>query len=159
MSYTGFDFANVCELHRQSLQAQGIDATRINFVSNARGTYSWNLAYFVNARKQFDAIYFDGHHTFYVDFPAALLCTFLLRPGGTIVFDDYSWTLSYIARAMYRSFGAWRIYRNIYDLTQYDPDQVRTPHIRMIVHILIGKMGFVRDEELSLPDWVVLRAP
>lgn len=160
ISYTGVDFSSVCALHAKAIKDNGLHRPDIELIGNTCGTYAWNLAKMASDRRMFDAIYFDGHHTFYVDLPAAILATRLVRPGGTLIFDDYLWTMSLLARNMHASFPAWKFYRKMYDFSQYDSDQIATPHIKMIVDdILIKDMGFRRDEALSLPGWIVLTAP
>src|SRR4029078_12111045 len=95
------DFAAVCDHHRAEFQAAGVDLSKVRFLSNRVGTYAWPLTELVRTGEQFDVIYLDGHHTFYVDLPALLLADLLLKPGGFMLLDDIVWTLNFMKRQLY----------------------------------------------------------
>ena len=95
--YTACDFKSVCDNHKKELELRKIDTTRIRFAPNAGGTYSWTLFEMLRHHESFDIIYLDGHHTFYIDFPAFALSHFLLKPGGYLLVDDILWTLNFLA--------------------------------------------------------------
>jgi predicted O-methyltransferase YrrM len=126
--YTGIDFSAVCESHARALAESEMNRPDIELVGNARGTYSWNLAKLAATDQKFDTIYFDGNHTFYVDLPAAILSSLMVRSGGTLIFDDYHWTMALLARNIYESFTLWKFYRKMYDFSLYEADQISVPH-------------------------------
>jgi predicted O-methyltransferase YrrM len=59
-------------------------------------SYNWTLGklIFNGLKEHFDLVYLDGAHTFVHDALAFFLLDRLLKPGGLIVFDDYSWAYS-----------------------------------------------------------------
>ena len=122
--YIGCDFEDVCESHFQQLGTAGIPLNTITFLPNRRGTYAWTLMQMVSRRECFDVVYLDGHHTFYVDLPAALLLDLLLRPGGYYLVDDVCWTLSFLLSKMTSEYHTWKFYHAMYDLTLYTPEQI-----------------------------------
>jgi SAM-dependent methyltransferase len=158
--YTACDFQQVCDLHRAGLAGQGVDVSALRFAANQVGSYSWTLFEMLQAGESFDVIYLDGHHTFYVDFPAFALAHYLLKPGGIFVVDDIEWTLDFLAGNMARSFDEWYFYRKIYSFSDYRPEQRGLPHMKMIVEeLLLGRLGYRRDEALCIPEWWTLRKP
>lgn len=59
-------------------------------------SYNWNLIKLIernNNEPIFDYCFLDGAHTFAIDALNYLLCDRLIRVGGYIDFDDYSWKL------------------------------------------------------------------
>lgn len=156
--YTGCDFESVCVQHAGELKQAGLGLDHVRFVSNRVGTYAWTLFDLLQDGEAFDVIYVDGHHTFYVDFPAFILADLLLKPGGYLLVDDIQWTLEFMQNTMARRFAAWRFYRKMYDFSQYDLCQRKLPHIRMIVErVLIARLGYSKVEEYSPPEWWALR--
>lgn len=160
ISYTGCDFESVCKSHRVELEIKKFDTKHISFATNSTGTYSWTLFEMLQKGEQFDAIYLDGHHTFYIDLPALLLADKLLKPGGYLLLDDIPWTLSFLKANMMRSLGQWYFYRRIYKFSDYTKEQQSLPHIRMIAEeFLLKRSDYTKDEALSLPHWWALRKP
>jgi len=160
IAYSGCDFEEVCRTHQAALAQNGLNPEDFRYLSNKVGTYSWTLMELVNKGDKFDLIYLDGHHTFYVDLPAAFLAHFLLPPGGYLFLDDIDWTLEFLKGNMYRFYGEWALYRNAYDFSDYDEQQQRINHIRMIAEsVMIGQLGYVKDTERSVEGWWVLRKP
>jgi predicted O-methyltransferase YrrM len=160
IAYSGCDFEEVCRIHQAALSRNGMNAADFRFLSNKVGTYSWTLMELVNKGEKFDLIYLDGHHTFYVDLPAAFLAHFLLPPGGYLFLDDIDWTLESLRNNMYRFYGEWALYRKAYDFSEYDQEQQRQDHIRMIAEsVMIGQLGYLKDTERSLEGWWVLKKP
>jgi SAM-dependent methyltransferase len=156
--YVGCDFASVCESHQTELKIKGIDTTRIRFVPNTTGTYAWTLFEMLQKNEQFDVIYVDGHHTFYIDLPAILLADKLLKPGGYLLLDDIGWSLSFLKGNLRRSLSQWYFYRKIYNFSEYTPAQQQLPHIRMIAEELLLKDGrYAKNAELSFTHWWALR--
>lgn len=160
ISYTGCDFASVCKGHKEELAIKDFDTKNISFAMNSTGTYSWTLFEMLQRDEQFDVIYVDGHHTFYIDLPALLLAHELLKPGGYLLLDDIPWTLDFLKANMARSLSQWYFYRSMYDFSEYTPEQRALPHIRMIAEeILIKRRGYEKDPSPSLVNWWVLRKP
>ncbi len=158
ISYTGCDFASVCKSHQEELAIKDFDMKNIHFAPNSTGTYSWTLFEMLEKGEQFDVIYVDGHHTFYVDLPAIVLADKLLKPGGYLLLNDMEWSLSFLKANMMRSLSQWYFYRTMYDFSQYTKEQQSLPHIKMIAdEFLIKRSGYTKDENLSFPHWWALR--
>ncbi|MBI5458045.1 class I SAM-dependent methyltransferase [Candidatus Kaiserbacteria bacterium] len=158
ISYVGCDFKSVCESHEEELAIKGFDTKNISFAMNSTGTYSWTLFEMLQKGEQFDVIYVDGHHTFYIDLPAMMLADKLLKPGGYLLLDDIPWSLSFLKANMMRSLSQWYFYRTMYNFSDYTKEQQSLPHIKMIAEeLLIKRSGYKKDENLSLPHWWVLR--
>lgn len=160
VAYTACDFAGVCRFHESVLQRQGIDTGKITFAGNRVGTYSWTLFEMLRRGEQFDVVYLDGHHTFYVDLPALLLAHQLLKPGGLFLVDDVDWTLDFLKGNMLRSFGEWYIYRRAYDFAEYEPAERALPHIKLMVEaFLVERYGYRPAEGFAMPHWWALAKP
>ncbi len=158
IEYVGCDFASVCASHEAELAIKDFDCAHITFAKNSTGTYSWTLFEMLQRGEQFDAIYVDGHHTFYIDLPAMILADKLLKPGGYLLLDDIPWSLDFLKANMMRSLSQWYFYRKMYDFSQYTKEQQSLPHIKMIAEeLLIKRSGYSKDENLSFPHWWVLR--
>lgn len=155
--YTGCDFEDVCKKHEKLLATQEFSAAKIRLLPNQVGTYSWTLFDLMKAGEQFDLIYIDGNHTFYIDLPAFMITNYLLKPGGCILIDDIDFTMTSLLQDMISSFGAWNFYRFKYDFDQYGNEQQGVPHIRKIVEdFMIPKLGY-KMIELSENPLVELR--
>ena len=94
ISYTGVDFKSTCESHQNKIIANKFNFQNIQYKDNICGSYVWTLYELTKLNYQYDMIYLDGHHTFYVDLPAAFLANLLLKPGGILLFDDIDWKLN-----------------------------------------------------------------
>lgn len=156
--YVGCDFKSVCEAHKEELAIKEFDTKNISFATNSTGTYSWTLFEMLQKGEQFDVIYVDGHHTFYIDLPAIILADKLLKPGGYLLLDDMEWSLSFLKANMMRSLSQWYFYRTIYNFSDYTKEQQSLPHIKMIAdELLIKRSNYTKDEDLSFPHWWVLQ--
>lgn len=155
--YTGCDFKSVCESHKEELAIKSFDTKNISFAMNSAGTYSWTLFEMLQKGEQFEVIYVDGHHTFYIDLPAIMLADKLLKPGGYLLLDDMQWTLSFLKGNMLRSLSQWYFYRTMYNFSDYTKEQQSLPHIKMIAdELLIKRSNYSKEESLSFPHWWVL---
>jgi len=158
ISYTGCDFASVCGSHKTELAIKDFDMKNIHFAANTAGTYSWTLFEMLERGEQFDAIYVDGHHTFYIDLPAILLADKLLKPGGYLLLDDIPWSLSFLKARMMKSISQWYFYHKIYNFSDYEKGQQSLCHIKMIAEELLIKRGeYSKEASLSSPHWWALR--
>jgi FkbM family methyltransferase len=96
-------------------------------------SYNWTLGRLIQAGKRdvYDYIYLDGAHTFAVDALAFVLCDRLLKPGGYLEFDDYSWC-----------FAASRWMQETRDQFMTE-EQIRTPQVKMVVDMFLnGNAGY-----------------
>jgi predicted O-methyltransferase YrrM len=158
IAYTGLDFDDVCARHRPDLEEAHRRGLSFRLIGNRAGSYLYNLFDLMRAGETFDVIYFDGHHTMNVDAGPLLVASMLLEPDGILVIDDVAWTLSQVARNMFLYYREWLFYRRIYDFDLYEPNQLREPHIGLLVdQVLIRRLGFVADPALALPGKAVLR--
>jgi len=159
ISYTGCDFQLVCDNHENIIEKQAdFKPDKIRFLPNQVGTYAWNLFELLKKNEQFDVIYLDGHHTFYVDFPALMLAHYLLKEDGYLIIDDISWTLRFMKNQLMNSFSGWLFYRKIYNFSDYERAQQDIPHMDMMTRtILIGKEKYLKIEECSTSSWWVLK--
>ena len=157
ISYSGCDFEDVCKMQKEHLSAAKLWTPNIHLIPNKVGTYSWSLFEMMKKGDQFDLIYIDGHHTFYVDLPAFLIAHHLLKLGGCLLVDDIDWTITSLLQDMISSFASWKFYFHQYDFSQYDVEQQNTPHIRKIVEeMFIPKLGY-QVIKLSKNPFVELR--
>jgi SAM-dependent methyltransferase len=157
LTYTGCDFEDVCKTHEKLLDAKDLAEAKIRLISNRVGTYAWSLFDLMKMGEQFDLIYIDGNHTFYIDLPAFVIVDYLLKPGGRILIDDIDFTMISLLQDMASDFDTWNFYRLKYDFNQYETEQQRIPHIRKIVEdFLIPKLGY-KMIELSENTFVELR--
>ena len=158
ISYTGCDFQHICDKHVSILTQEEIHQKNISFLGNINGTYSWNLFELVQKNSRFDMIYIDGHHTFYIDFPAFILSDFLLHENGYLLIDDVTWTLKFMKRVMGRFFWQWHLYKDAYNFQDYSSKQQNIPHIKMITEkIMIEKLGYIKLNEFSDNEWYILQ--
>ena len=160
--YHASDFQHVCDEHERAIRATpGLEHLDYRFLGNNRGgTYSWTLFDLLREKEQFDVIYLDGHHTFYVDCPAVVLGHLLLKPSGIFVLDDIPWTLSFHERAVATSFPEWKFFRKVYDNSEYSPEQQLLPHMQMMAEtFLVENFNYSKIERHSTSEWWALRKP
>ena len=94
-------------------------------------SYNWNLIKLIEKNQSkpiFDYCFLDGAHTFAIDALNFFLCDRLLRIGGYIDFDDYSWTLrgSSLDPHMISATG-----------DQYTDEQIDAKQVALIVNNLV----------------------
>jgi hypothetical protein len=79
----------------------------------------------------FDYIFIDGAHTFAIDGLTFFLADQLLKPGGYVDFDDYTWSLAISSSLRPERFP----------LTSklYTREQIDTPQVKMVVDLLVRK--------------------
>ena len=63
---------------------------------NTFSGYHFELAYGFSRGElpEFDLAYIDGGHVYHLDAPAACVLKELCKPGGYMVFDDWTWSLA-----------------------------------------------------------------
>lgn len=63
---------------------------------NTFSGYHFELAYAFSRKElpDFDLAYIDGGHVYHLDAPAACVLKELCKPGGYMVFDDWTWSLA-----------------------------------------------------------------
>lgn len=158
IAYTGLDLSLVCDRHRPVLEAAARQGLSYRLIGNRAGSYLYNVFDLARAGETFDLIYFDGHHTMYVDAGPLLIAAGLLKPDGIFVVDDVDWSLSRLARDMYVSRTQWSFYRNHYDFEQYEPAQIRECPMQALVDVvMVGQLGFEIHPELACQRKAVLR--
>jgi SAM-dependent methyltransferase len=113
---------------KADLEALGFTNVNGDWASprNTFSGYHFELAYgFLRGElPPFDLAYLDGGHVFHLDAPAACVLKELCKPGGHIVFDDWSWSLE-------RSVGLNPKTRPA-TAVEYDPRQIRECHVPMV---------------------------
>ena len=158
IAYTGLDLTIVCEHHRPMLEAAARQGLAYRLIGNRAGSYLYNVFDLARAGETFDLIYFDGHHTMYVDAGPLAIAAGLLAPDGILVVDDVDWSLSRLALEMYLSYPVWNFYRNHYDFDQYEPAQIRECPMQALVDVvLVKQLGFEIHPELACVRKAVLR--
>ena len=154
--FTGLDFQEVCDMHDAERERLGIPRDRMRYLGNQTGTYLYNLIRLQREGAKFDFIYLDGHHTMYVDFPAAMACIPLLSPGALIAFDDVTWTLA----EKEKSLSSSEFYKSMYDFDIYTSDEKAETHIGVIANEYFRDLfGFEEIAPFSAENWKLLRAP
>ncbi|HKG03038.1 MAG TPA: class I SAM-dependent methyltransferase [Conexibacter sp.] len=135
----------------ERLRAEG----RANVVAhpNSRRTldsYNWSLMQLLRDGRAgtFDYVFVDGAHTWAHDALAFLLVDRLLKPGGHVDFDDYSWTL---ARSPSMNPDAFPPTRRL-----YSDEQISEPQVALVVDLLVRPDP--RYEEV-VPDKVFRKRP
>ena len=123
---------------------------RIEFVRIADSSYNWWLKEQVAARSDrdgnvegvYDLCYLDGAHNWTVDGLAVILIEKLLRPGGSLLLDDYNWT--------HRSDPHGQRERGVFfPLSKAERDE---PHIRSVFELIVKPhplLGEFRVEDES----------
>jgi predicted O-methyltransferase YrrM len=124
-----FDFQESVDELKADLAALGFQ----NVVAHGNthrhwDSYHWSLANLLSqrgGRPLFDFIYLDGSHLLIHDLPAFVLADKLLKKGGMIEFDDYSWR--------------WTQSNWMRDVRpQYVTDeQAGTPQVKMLVDLFV----------------------
>lgn len=124
-----FDF----NIDRAKRNLAGVDNRIFYFPNSQRynDSYNWSLAKLIKFNGTsgiFDYCFLDGAHTFAVDALCFLLCDRLLRVGGYMDFDDYSWQLR----------GSSLDPSSVPQIReQYTDEQIDTPQVELIVETLV----------------------
>lgn len=109
---------------------------RIYYFGNTQkfnDSYNWSLINILsefNGERIFDYCFLDGAHTFSVDALNYFLCDLLLKPGGYLDFDDYSWKLR----------GSSLDPGKVPEISlQYTDEQIDTQQVKLIVDELVRR--------------------
>jgi hypothetical protein len=136
-----FDFDDCLSNVAQRLRSKGLT----NFVTHGNSrrvldSYNWSLMTLLqdSSVPLFDYVYLDGTHTWAVDALAFFLVDMLLKPGGYIDFDDYSWTIDSSPTVNQRVYPRMR--------EMYTDEQMQTTQVASIVELLVRRPG--RYEEV-----------
>lgn len=108
-------------------------------------TYLWRLGKFLeeNLHETFDLCYIDGAHSWETDGFAFFLVDKLLKPGGTIIFDDLNW-----------SYANSRSYKN--KKLDISEEERTTPQIKMVFDLLVKTNSNYEDFEI-INDWAIAK--
>lgn len=118
----------------------------------AERSYTWELYRLLaepstdrSSRQRFDFMFHDADHTWDYTALAFLLGDVLLRPGGWMLFDDYTWTIQASESAMNQERGTW-------------PEaERRTPAVKEVFRLLIEPHTDYREPIVTNNDnwaWV-----
>lgn len=94
-------------------------------------SYNWSLMQLLAEHRApvFDYVFVDGAHTWAHDALAFLLVDRLLRPGGYVDFDDYTWTLRNSPSM------SPAVFPEVERL--YTDDQIDTAQVALVVDLLV----------------------
>jgi hypothetical protein len=134
-----FDFQPSVERAQNKLSHY---ANRVYYYGNTQkynDSYNWPLMQLIEQNRGapvFDYCFLDGAHTVAVDALCFFLCDRLLRVGGYIDFDDYTWRLrgSSLDPARVPQIGL-----------QYTDEQIDSPQVQMIVDQLVRRDDRYRE--------------
>jgi len=129
-----FDFAERVSQVKQMLNQRGY--TNVVAHGNSHKTldsYNWGLMRMLQEHRGpvFDYVFLDGAHTWNVDALTFFLADRLLRVGGHIDFDDYSWSLE----------SSPSLNPVVFPLTAqlYTLEQIEEQHVKLIVDLLVKR--------------------
>jgi SAM-dependent methyltransferase len=93
---------------------------------NTYSGYHFELAraFTTRAIPTFDRAYIDGGHVFHLDAPAACILKELCKPGGFMLFDDWSWNIATSPTLDPR--------KRPQTLKDYDPVQIDTCQVQLV---------------------------
>ncbi|WBU53117.1 hypothetical protein [Paracoccus sp. SCSIO 75233] len=127
-----FDFEDAISTAKEKLSNYG---NKIHYFPNSQkynDSYNWSLMKLIeqNHAPIFDYCFLDGAHTVALDALNFFLCDKLLRPGGHMDFDDYSWRLR----------GSSLDPSKVSDISlQYTEEQIDAYQVKMIVDLLVKR--------------------
>jgi predicted O-methyltransferase YrrM len=127
-----FDFDDRVKAVAERLRAAGYENVFTH--PNTRrllDSYNWSLMQLLEEHRGpvFDYVFVDGAHTWAHDALAFLLVDRLLRPGGYVDFDDYTWTLRSSPSMNPSAFPEVE--------RLYTDDQIDTAQVALVVDLLV----------------------
>jgi len=123
---------DVIELHAE-LQARGFNNIDGSWGSPTKvySGYHFELArgFCDGLLPMFDVAYIDGGHVYHLDAPASCVLKELCKPGGYMVFDDWSWSMakSSTQNPSVRPETA----------REYDPLQIEACHVQLVCRTIM----------------------
>jgi predicted O-methyltransferase YrrM len=96
-------------------------------------SYNWSLMRLLEQHEEpiFDYVFIDGAHSWVHDALAFCLVDQLLRPGGYVDFDDYTWTLRHSPSMNPDAFP---------EVEQlYTDEQIDRPQVALVVDLLVRR--------------------
>jgi predicted O-methyltransferase YrrM len=114
-------------------------------------SFTWEIMKLARSepRPQFDLCYFDGGHTWDDTGFGFVLVDLLLRPGGTIVFDDVDWSIEHSA-----AYG-----KDPKRMALYSEDERAARTVRLVWDMLVPEFGYAQVREIAEVGWAVARKP
>lgn len=127
-------------------------ASRVT-VRRELNSYNWFLKKQIEAQTEdgvctpcYDFVFIDGSKNWTIDGLAFFLADKLLRPGGWILFDDYSWRYAdAIERGKALSDGV--VARDL------SPDQIDEPNVAAIFHLLVAQHPDYSEFQVQDESW------
>jgi len=135
-----FDFQERVDDVAARLRRVGLENFRV--YGNTHKTfdsYNWSLMRLLeeNDTPIYDYVFIDGTHTWPIDALTFFLTDRLLKVGGHIDFDDYTWSLA--ASATMNPIVFPRTAQNFTD------EQIHEQHVRLIVDLLVKRSARYRE--------------
>lgn len=100
-------------------------------------------AFVINKLPLFDIAYIDGGHVFHLDAPAACILKEVCKPGGYMLFDDWTWSIekSPSMKPSVRPSTA----------LHYDSEQIKEQHVKLVCKVIMDTdlrfnfLGIIND--------------
>jgi predicted O-methyltransferase YrrM len=117
----------------------------------AHRSFTWELMKLAREepRPRFDLCYFDGGHTWDDTGFGFVLVDMLLRPGGTVVFDDIDWSIEHSSAYS----------KNPKRMARYSEDERAAKTVRLVWDLLVPEYGYAHVREFPEIGWAVARKP
>ncbi len=140
-----FDYTHTLKELVADLLERGIENIRpFGSSRTLYDSYTWQLLKLARHHRNagddgiFDLAYLDGAHSFVHDVGATALLKKLMKPGGYLLFDDYTWTFESSPTMNPAKMPRVREW--------YSEEQLATPHIKLICETLMDP-----DEQFERP--------
>lgn len=129
-----FDFEDTVQEVVEKLDRAGY--RNIIAHGNSRKTmdsYNWSLMRLLEQHERpiFDYVFLDGAHTWFHDALAFLVVDRLLKVGGYVDFDDYSWTIATSPTVNPMVFPRVK--------QRYTPEQINSQQVRLVIELLVRR--------------------
>lgn len=128
-----YDFASTVEPVVKELRAKGYRVIGFGNSTKLFDSYNWSLMRMLEQHQEpiYDYVFLDGAHTWAHDALAFLLVDRLLKIGGHLDFDDYSWTFARspsLNPDVFPKTSEW-----------YTDEQITTPQVERVVELLVRR--------------------